>query len=211
MEKGGMEVDVKVWEERKEEFRRRLFEDLEIGYLDRDIMDVLLKLFESGDYFTQSSCSGRITAVDAAMPWEREDSTVIFKKHSPITVDEVRDLLNKEVLRTLWLVVTGPIIHVNAKSMQAAMRILELGRRAGLKHSGIISSSRKGVIVELTSGVFLATPLKTGKDVVIASVEKVVSLANKALVKGKERLNRLREVLGLEPLDYVALWSCQKA
>ncbi len=204
-----MHVDDKVWSERREEFRRRLLEDLEIGYLDDDIIDVLLKLFESGDLFTQSSCSGRITAVDAEMPWEREGSTVIFKKHSPINVGELKALLTQKVLKTLWLVVTGPIIHVNAKSVEAAMKVLELGRSAGFKHSGIISWGIKGVVVELTSGVFLSIPLKIGDDVVISSVGKVVSLSNKALLRGKNRLNRLRSALGLKPLNYLELWSAK--
>jgi len=203
------EVDEGLWLRRKKEFRDRLEEDLRIGYLDRDIMDVLLKFFSMESYFTLSSCSGRITAVDAVMPWVREESTVIFKKHSPVTVEEINELLKQKAVWTLWLVVTGPIIHVSSRSLEDALKLLSLARNAGMKHSGVMSVSKKGIVVELTSGVFLSVPLKSGSSLLMHkdSVPALVSLANKALIRGKERLNRLREVLGLKSMDYFRYWS----
>jgi len=202
------DVDERIWLARKEEFRNRLEEDLRIGYLDRDIMDVLLKLFGMEGYYTLSSCSGRVTVVDAVMPWERDNSSVIFKKHSPITIDEVTQILKQRAIWTLWLVVTGPIIHVSSRSIDEALKLLSLVRDAGMKHSGIISASRKGVVVEVTSGVFISIPLKTDRTLLVSedSIPKIVSLANKALIKGKGRLNRLREVLGLKPVNYYEFW-----
>ncbi len=202
-------VDDGLWLRRKKEFRDRLEEDLRIGYLDRDIMDVLLKFFSTEPYFTLSSCSGRVTAVDAVMPWEREKSTVIFKKHSPVTVKEINELLKQKAVWTLWLVVTGPIIHVSSRSLEDALKLLSLARDAGMKHSGVMSVSKKGIVIELTSGVFISVPLKSSSSVLVHedSVPAVVSLANKALIKGKERLNRLREVLGLKPVNYFRYWS----
>lgn len=203
------EVDVSLWQKRKEEFRRRIAHDLDIGYLDWDILDVLQKIFEFPEYFTLSSCSGRISLVDAVMPWERDESTVIFKKHSPIKVAELERLLEQRAVRTMWLVVTGPIIHVSSRSMSDALRILKIARDAGMKHSGIISSSRKGIVVELVSGVHVSAPLKIGGQALVRShsLPLLVSLANKALLEGKERLNRLRTVLGLKPMNYIRLWS----
>jgi tRNA wybutosine-synthesizing protein 3 len=203
------EVDASLWLRRKEEFRKRLMHDLDIGYLDRDILDVLQKIFDFPEYFTLSSCSGRISLVDALMPWERDESTVIFKKHSPITVEELRHLMGQRAVRTMWLTVTGPIIHVSSRSLSDALRIIEVARKAGMKHSGIISSGRKGVVAELVSGVYISVPLKTGDEVLIADrfIPLLVSLANKALLAGKRRLNRLRTVLGLKPVDYIKLWA----
>jgi tRNA wybutosine-synthesizing protein 3 len=203
------EVDVGLWLRRKEEFRKRLMHDLDIGYLDRDILDVLQKIFDFPEYFTLSSCSGRISLVDAVMPWERDESTVIFKKHSPITVEELRHLMRQKAVRTMWLVVTGPIIHVSSRSLSDALRIIEVARKAGMKHSGIISSSKKGVVAELVSGVHVSAPLKRGADVLVADrfIPVIASIANKALLAGKDRLNRLRTVLGLKPVDYISLWS----
>ena len=45
--------------------------------------------------------------------------------------------------------------------------MLKMAREAGMKHSGILSMSRKGIIVELRTGVRLAILLKVGDEVVV--------------------------------------------
>ena len=190
-------VNEKIWRRRKEEFLRRLQEDEEIGYLDADIKDVLMMFFEREKSFTISSCSGRIVLVDSPMPWMRDPSSVVFKKHSPISVEEVRPIIEGPVVWRLWLVVTGPIIHVSTLDLDEAVEVLEIAREAGLKHSGILSLSSKGIIVELMSGVRL-TILLRDRDVRIVEDDKlgeVVSVANEALLEGKKRLDALRNSL----------------
>ncbi len=193
-------IDRKLWLRRKEELRKRLLSDLHIGYLDRDILDVLLMFFEREESFTISSCSGRVVVVDAPLPWIRRESTVIFKKHEPIEVSELEEVLKQDAVHTLWLVVTGPIIHVSTASLKESINILRIAREAGMKHSGILSLSRRGVIVELKTGVRIAVPLKQ-RRILLVSTEKLrelVELANKALLEGKKKLEKLREVLTKE-------------
>jgi len=201
-----MPVDKSVWFKRKEEFRRRLFEDLEIGYLDRDILDVLRRLFEFEDIYTISSCSGRITLLDALMPWHRRGSTILFKKHTPIEVEDIKPYMNVGVVNRLWLVVTGPIIHASTNNVLTARKLLKIARKAGMKHSGILSFSKdKGFIVELKTGVRVANLIKTKDEVLIKddqALRYLVETANEALLEGKEKLNKLRVELGLKPVDY---------
>ncbi len=188
-----MIVDRELWRKEKEESYKRLWEDLEIGYLDEDLLEILLEFFKRPESFTKSSCSGRITLLDGPLPWERRESTIIFKKHSPITVDEIESLLDQPVLYRLWLVATGPIIHVITLTGREARRILRIAGKAGFKHSGIMSISKKGLIVELRTGIRLAVLLKTPRGLVVSreGLEEAVRAANEALMKGKERLNRL--------------------
>ncbi len=188
-----MIVDRALWAKEKEEAYRRLWEDLEIGYLDEDLLDILLEFFKRPESFTKSSCSGRITLLDGPLPWERKESTIIFKKHSTISLEEIGSLLQQPVVHRLWLVATGPIIHVITLTGREARRILGIAGRAGFKHSGIMSVSKKGFIVELRTGIRLAVLLKTRRGLVVTSegIEEAVRAANEALVKGKERLKRL--------------------
>jgi len=193
-------VDRKLWLKRKEELRERLLADLHIGYLDSDILDVLLMFFERRESFTISSCSGRVVVVDAPLPWVRRESTVIFKKHEPVEVDELEEVLKQSAVHTLWLVVTGPIIHVSVASLREAVTILRIAREAGMKHSGILSLSRKGIVVELKTGVRIAVPLKRG-DTILVCVEKLrelTELTNNALLEGKKKLEKLRDALSKE-------------
>jgi len=190
-------VDRELWLKRKEELRERLLSDLHIGYLDRDILDILLMFFKREEAFTISSCSGRIVVVDAPLPWVRRESTVIFKKHEPVKVGELEDVLRQDAVHVLWLVVTGPIIHVSTASLREAVRVLRIAREAGMKHSGILSLSKKGIVVELKTGVRIAVPLKQKNNLLVSSdkLSELVDIANKALLEGKKKLEKLREAL----------------
>ncbi|OYT48089.1 MAG: hypothetical protein B6U85_03425 [Desulfurococcales archaeon ex4484_42] len=199
-----MPVDMEYWRKWKEEMLSRLKRDIDVGYLDEDIKDILLKFFQNKHTFTISSCSGRITLIDGPQPWDRKNSTIVFKKHEPITSNEVKEMLTQRVLHKLWLVVTGPIIHVCTDSIKEALKVLKLAREAGMKHSGILSMSKRGIIVELRTGVRLAILLKIKDEIVIDEnkLHLIVRAANEALLEGKERLNRLRVKLGLRPHNY---------
>ncbi|MCS7108003.1 MAG: hypothetical protein RMH77_03820 [Sulfolobales archaeon] len=192
-----MRVDKDLWTKKKDAMRKRLLEDLHIGYLDEDISDILLKIFEREDAFSISSCSGRIIFVDAQLPWIRKSSTVIFKKHKPITVEEYIESLNKPLLNALWIIVTGPIIHISTATLKEAFKLISAGRAAGFKHSGIISFRRDGIVLELKSGIGLTYMAKKDNNVLIDlnNIGEVVNACNDVLLKGKERLNRLKEVL----------------
>ncbi|MEM0453545.1 MAG: hypothetical protein QXO98_02675 [Sulfolobales archaeon] len=192
-----MKVDRELWIKRKEIMYKRLLEDLHIGYLDEDISDLLIKIFERENAFTISSCSGRIIFVDAQLPWVRKTSTVIFKKHKPITIEEYLEALNKPVLYKLWVIVTGPILHISTATLKEALKLISVGRAAGFKHSGIISFRRDGIVLELKGGIGLTYIIKSGNKLLIDlnNVAEVVNTCNNVLMKGKERLNRLMEML----------------
>jgi len=192
-----MIVDKSLWSRKKELMLRRLLEDQDIGYLDEELYDILLEFFRRENTFTISSCSGRVVFIDTQIPWVRKGSTIIFKKHKPITVEECLDIISKPVLHNLWMIVTGPIIHVSTASLREAHLITSIARTAGFKHSGIISIRRDGIIIELKSGVSVTQIIKSG-DIILVNLDRInelVQICNKVLLKGKERLYRLKELL----------------
>ena len=190
-------VDRETWSRRKAEFHARMREDRVIGYLDPGIEEVLEEFFRRPGSYTTSSCSGRVTLVDAPWPWSRRDSTVVLRTHDPVTREEVLRILRQPVLHVLWLVAVGPIIHVEALDMEEAFRILDLARRAGFKHSGILSVSEKGVLVELRTGIRIAAPLRRGERILVSmeALDDIIEMANAAVLEGRQRLERLARLL----------------
>ncbi|BFI73952.1 hypothetical protein [Sulfurisphaera ohwakuensis] len=181
------------WFTYKQRAWERVIRDKEIGYLDPDIFDTLEVFFKRRDTFTQSSCSGRITIIDAEMPWERKNSSVVFKNHLGITVTDLLKTINKGKVWNLWLVVQGPIFHVYTRTNEEAWDILKLARSVGFKHSGVLTVNEKGVLVELRTGVKMVHLLKDNYDEKEAN--ELVVIANKVLQKGKEKLRKLKEVV----------------
>ncbi len=187
-------IDVVKWRERKRAFWDRLWEDLEIGYLDEDLLPLLVLLNMDANIYTMSSCSGRIVLSDSSFPWSREESSIVFKRHEPIKPTDIESILAKPVTRRLWLNVTGPIIHLSTNSLGYALEILKYARNAGYKHSGILSMSpEKGVVIELTTGIWFSQLLRTREAFITAreSLDELVEVANTILLKGKELLRRL--------------------
>jgi len=193
-----MPVDIGSWRQYKNKLWARLWEDLEIGYLDEDILPVLIELFLRPLSFSISSCSGRITLSDSTMPWAREETSVIFKKHKPVRLDEILEIYDKPVVRNLWLVVAGPILHVSSATLREALTVLNIARSSGFKHSGILSfSTKKGIITELRTGIRLTQLLKTPDKTIVPKecLDKLIEQANMMLIEGKRKLDKLLQEL----------------
>ncbi len=169
---------------------QRILRDREIGYLDPDIFDVLEAINRRRKSFTMSSCSGRVTIVDAEFPWDRKGSTVVFKNHLIVTEDDLRDNVSRPPKKKYWLIVQGPIFHVYTKDLEEAMTLLSIARGVGFKHSGIMVANEKGYLVELRTGVRMDHLLTPEQD-----LARLAEEAMRVLLKGKERKERLKEAV----------------
>lgn len=202
-----------MWEELRRKALSRIYHDKEIGYLDPDILDFLMAFYKfSENVFTQSSCSGRITIVDSEMPWDRKNSSVIFKNHLGITTEDVIDIINKGQVRRLWLIVQGPILHLYARDINTAWNILRIARSAGFKHSGILTSNSKGILVELRTGIRMVHLLRSSNDEKIEyqRIDSLVSVANEVLRRGKQKMNLLKDLLLSNVENFVELGKDSK-
>ncbi len=187
-----------LWRRFKRESWERLWSDLGIGYLDEDLLPILIEFFLRPKSFTMSSCSGRITVSDSTYPWSREETSIVYKKHGPVDPGEIMAVVEKPVVRRLWLNVVGPIIHVSAADMDEALSVLRIAREAGFKHSGILSINPvKGVLLELRTGVRMTQLLAVPDRKLYGSgeLEVIVETANDVLMRGKERLRGLHRAL----------------
>lgn len=191
-------IDKKYFYKFKKESWERLWSDIDVGYIDRGILDLLIRFNMDKNIYTKSSCSGRIVISDTTYPWSREETGVIFKKHDYITVDEVIDILNKPIVRNLWLNVSGPIIHLSVLNGKYARFILSIARNAGFKHSGILSVNRlKGFIIEIVSGVKMSHLLKTSSRIIVdeSALPLLVQEANRVYSMGLTLLNKLKKLV----------------
>jgi len=193
----GLDIDDELWSRWRNEAYRRFVEDIEIGYVDPDIVPLIKLIFSKRSIFSISSCSGRVVAVDTTYPWVREDASIIFKKHSPLTLNELISIINTPIRYRCWIIVSGPILHIVAKSLESATKVLNLARSCGFKHSGIISLRRDGIVLELISGTWTSFLVKELDTVLIdlKHAEKLLKTVNEILEEGKRRLQRLEDAL----------------
>jgi len=188
------------WVERKQAFYRRMLEDREIGYLDPGIEGLLEAFFRKDGLYTTSSCIGRITLIEGTRPWDREESTVVYKIHGKIDSGTIIKYLEDPAYKNLWLRVTGPIIHVNCKDLKWAQWIIDIARKVGFKHSCIFSL-REEIVVEIMSSIQVTLPLKiNGLNVVsMENLGEVVTRVNSLWEAGVSTAENLREMIEADP------------
>jgi len=182
------------WIERKQKFIDRLMREASKGIVDYDVLEVLLIINSLEEYYTTSSCSGRIIVIETPEPGDKVGAIIHGKWHRRVTVDEVMAAISKSGLFDVWLVSQGPIIHIVAKDIEAAHTILQLAVMAGFKHSGIISLKPDRVIVEIKGNERLDFLLKRRGNSLYKeeALPILVDMANTILYLGKRKLFRFK-------------------
>jgi tRNA wybutosine-synthesizing protein 3 len=183
------------WLKKKELAWKRILADKEIGYLDPDIFDVLEIIFKRPKSYTKSSCSGRITIIDAEYPWKRKNSSIAYKNHFGITLEDLKNIVDKPTVWRLWILVQSPILHIYTYDLNEALDLLKIARNAGFKHSGILTMNEDGILIEITSGVRLTQLIKDENGNIISDLEKIAKISNEILHKGKEKLEKFKKLL----------------
>ncbi|MCE4606064.1 MAG: hypothetical protein F7B59_01855 [Desulfurococcales archaeon] len=188
------------WHERKKRFYERMLEDKEIGYLDPGIERLLEAFFHRDGLYTTSSCIGRITVLYGLYPWERDSTSIIFKKHGKIDEETVRYYIENPSYEHLWLRVTGPIVHVICKDEKWAQWIIEIARKSGFKHSCIFSM-KDDIVVEIMSSIQVTMPLKIGNTPLVCTekLSDTVALFNSLWEKGVSSAESLRRLVESSP------------
>ena len=194
----------KPWGDVKRDAANSVFVERDVGYLDPGIAPILESLNSVPLLATTSSCIGRIALVEGERHWGRdEDARIVYKTHGTLRVEDLYRVAGRG-FRDLWLKATGPILHVRTPSLECALHLLSHARRAGFKHSGIISmGSPGGIVVELTAAPQLYAPLIVGGRRLYrldhSSLEALVETANRTVEEGRRRLYHLAESDSRDP------------
>jgi len=110
------------------------------GAWDQKIIPLCNTLNRLPDFFTTSSCAGRITLVKDPDPGKKQKNIWLFTTHEPI-----KGLPEDNF--PAWLKCEPFIVHVCCRTIKHAKILLDLARSLGFKRSGVISL--KKIIVEI--------------------------------------------------------------
>ncbi|HLG23922.1 MAG TPA: hypothetical protein VI564_03265 [Candidatus Nanoarchaeia archaeon] len=116
------------------------------GSIDDGIIGLINLINSKSDYYTTSSCAGRIVLLDNSSKKKNEKEWVL-KKHSKVSAEEVTGLI-ENYNGELWLKQEPVIIHIRCKSLDAARKLLDRTRNL-FKRVSIISATDKKIIVEI--------------------------------------------------------------
>lgn len=150
------------------------------GSIDEPIIPVLDAINSMDDYYTTSSCSGRIMIME---PSKERHVDWLYVTHGKITAEDVK----KHMTRSSWLKQTGIILHIACRTLDDADKMLKGIREAGFKRAGLIST--KKCVIEIIGTESMAAPLNNATDDYVAVL---VDEANKLMDRTKNSLERLK-------------------
>lgn len=165
------------------------------GKWDEKILYLCEKVNSKEDFYTTSSCSGRILLM---LDKEKKASGLFLKTwHETISLEELKEYLRNISSRQLVKFKLEPsIIHITCKDLESASSLLEKAKLAGFKRSGFLNVG-KNIVLELNSTERLEFPiLNKGRILVDDNFLKlVVEQANKKLKRGWMRIEKLRKII----------------
>lgn len=162
------------------------------GSIDKPILELINKINQQNDYFTTSSCSGRITLTN--IPKTKFDHKWFKVWHRKITEQEFKEELNKLEEPTLFKLESS-ILHVRCRTLEVAQTLLQKGRDVGFRNGGIISTKTK-IIVELRSTEKLEMPIYTNELIIKENqISFLINLVNQRLEKNFKKINELFKTL----------------
>ncbi|AFL95013.1 hypothetical protein CL1_0808 [Thermococcus cleftensis] len=188
----------KNFDEQKAKAMEGLRKALAENKVDEDIIPLLEKLNALENYFTTSSCSGRISVMEMPHFGDKVNSVWLGKWHREVNVGEVFDAIERHSSGQLWFLVRSPILHVGARTMEDAVRLLNLAIGLGFKYSNIKSVSHRKLLVEIRSTERMDVPLGEDGELWVSEdyIERIVAIANDQLRRFKGKLKRLEEEIG---------------
>ena len=192
----------KNFEEQKAKAMEGLRQALAENKVDKDIIALLDKINALENYFTTSSCSGRISVMEMPHFGDKVNSVWLGKWHREVTVEEVLEAVGRHSAGQLWFLVRSPILHVGARTIEDAVKLLNLAIGLGFKYSNIKSVSHRKLLVEIRSTERMDVPLGADGELWVSEdyIERIVAIANDQVRRFKGKLKRLEEeICGLTP------------
>lgn len=164
-----------------------------IGKWDKKIKTLCEKINKKENYYTTSSCSGRIIV----MVDQEKKAPNLFKfvSHDLVKLNNFLKFLPKEKSKLNLKFKQEPcILHVACKTLKDAQKLLDKAKKAGWKKSGIISSEKR-FVVEMNTTEKIEFPLiEKGKLLVNNEfLEIILRKSNENLKKSWEKIKRLEK------------------
>ncbi|MCA9488151.1 MAG: hypothetical protein KC516_04285 [Nanoarchaeota archaeon] len=181
-----------IFEKRKKDILEKL-DKSNIGGWDEKIVELCNKINNKKNFYTTSSCSGRIILLKDKD--KKAPNLFLFVSHEKVDfkkfIEAVKKIKEKEV--SFKQEPCG--LHIACRNLDEAQEILDKARKIGWKKSGIISS-KKRYIIELFGTAKLEFPIiSKGKVLVDESFLRVaLEKANKNLEKSWKQIKELERI-----------------
>ncbi|XP_052586006.1 tRNA wybutosine-synthesizing protein 3 homolog isoform X1 [Peromyscus californicus insignis] len=169
------------------------------GSVDEDAAEVVELLNAREEFFTTSSCAGRILLLDGSTDGsgvQKQHCCWMLVTHKPCGKDDVMAAL-KGATSNAVLKFEPFILHVQCRTLQDAQTLHSVAIDSGFRNSGITVGKRGKTMLAVRSTHGLEVPLsRQGKLMVTEEyIEFLVTIANQKMEENKKRIGRFYNCL----------------
>ena len=166
-----------------------------IGEWDSKIKGLCDKINKKRNYYTTSSCAGRIVLIKALN--KKAKDVFLFRSHKKISFKELKKALKEiKYAGLVYFQQTTCILHIACFDLESAQGLVNKAKFAGWKHSGIMTT-KKRFMVELHSTEKLEFPIMDGKRVLVDDnfLRLIVREANLKLERVWKKIGKLGDLV----------------
>lgn len=187
----GMPKTRHVFEQEKLDVLKKLKEcdKSKIGKVDSEIKDLIDFFNKTKDFYTTSSCSGRILLIELSEDNRKDKANWLLAEHEEVSFNDlIKSLKKYKSKKELWFKQEPLILHVCARTLEKAEKLMSLSIQSGFKKASIIALSRR-IIVEIRGTDYISALIgKNGKILVNDKyLKEILSIANEKLGNNLER------------------------
>lgn len=176
------------FQNQKKTFLRKLDKSKK-GEIDKEIKSLIKLINKSKNYYTTSSCSGRIVLL--AKKEKKKGSKWLFSSHKKISFKEIKNSLKTLPKQDVYFRFEPLILHVAADSIENAQKLVNKARDIGFKRTGIQSTKNK-IIIEIASTEILNTIIAKNKKLLVndSYLKVLIKEANKKIEQNNKKIKK---------------------
>ena len=179
----------------KARHKKSLEKAIKEGKADPPIIPLLEFIAGTKNFFTSSSCSGRIMLLGVPENGTKKDSFFHAKWHRTVSFEEFWKEMQKPSKGALWMKAEPFILHIGTHSIENANTILKAMRLSGIKRGGIMLAEKQKTMLELMGTQNLSLPVKKNNEILLEEnyLKYVLGIANEKAKKNYEMLAKLEK------------------
>ena len=164
--------------------------------VDVDIIPLLDYINSLDDFYTTSSCEGRI-CVFCHVRSKLEDYPV-GKWHRKVTFEEIMDAVNSGACsKELWFRQEASIFHIVSKTLDGASKMLDLALKSGYRRSGIQVMKEDRYMIEIVGTERIDNPIMNCGKLLVSEdyIRYLVECANKKMESVQEKRVKFEQAI----------------
>jgi len=174
----------------------RLKNAIEDDEVDRDILGLINYINSLNNFYTTSSCSGRITLLHDLGSKIKNDW--LGKWHREVRFDEILDSLSDIPANGIvWFKYESPILHIVSKTIDNAKLLINIARDSGYKRVGIQGLKNERYVVEICDTERVDCPIVDNGNLLVDNnyLKYLTRFSNMKFRNGRKKLMKFeREI-----------------